>query len=109
MYDKPDCICRYASVILFGNNISGLLDTGASVSCLGSRVAQELLDSNADIKKIRIFIRTADGKDQSVFGCIKTDIIFRGVSKLICLYLVSNLSQDLCLGVGFCNQGSYKK
>ncbi|KAI8128794.1 hypothetical protein CVS40_1659 [Lucilia cuprina] len=70
IYDKPHDIRPYADVQIFGKRFTGLLDTGASVSCLGADAAKELLNSDISFKKIKSGVRTADGKMQNVSGFI---------------------------------------
>lgn len=94
VYEKQTDFRPYADVQLFGKKISGLLDTGASISCLGSQAAKEFLESDENFKRIKSAVRTADGNAQEVVGFKKTQIIFRGVSKDIVLYIVPTLAQD---------------
>lgn len=101
IYDKPNDIRPYADVQLFGETLVGLLDTGASVSCLGAQAAGNFLDSPRDFRKIKSIIRTADGKSQDVVGVVETGITFRGKTRPIRLYIVPNLSQNLYLGIDF--------
>lgn len=103
LYDKPNDIRPYADVLLFGKSYCGLLDTGASVSCLGSEAAMELLTTNNLYKKISSFVKTADGKTQMVTGYINTEIYFRGITKPIKLFIIPSLSQNLYLGIDFWN------
>lgn len=101
IYDQPHDIRPYADIQIFGRTLTGLLDTGASVSCLGGDAAKEFLNSNIGFRKIRSGVKTADGKIQVVSGFIKTEIVFRGISKILTLYIVPNLSQNLYLGIDF--------
>lgn len=67
----------------------------------GSQAAVEFLGSSSPYKKLSTIIKTADGKPQTIAGVFTTDIIFRGNSHPITIYIVPNLSQDLILGIDF--------
>ncbi|KAH8336043.1 hypothetical protein KR059_005834, partial [Drosophila kikkawai] len=81
----------------------GLMDTGASISCIGGRVAAEIVKTPNEYKPIHANVSTADGQKQPIVGRIKTSISFRGESKPFRLYIVPSLSQDLYLGMDFWN------
>lgn len=98
---RPGDVRPYAEVVLLGKNVIGLLDTGASVSCLGSQAALEFLSSNIPYKKLHTTVNTADGKPQHISGVFTTDIVFRGKSLPLTIYVVPNLSQNLILGIDF--------
>lgn len=101
VYDKPGDIRPYTEVLLFDKKIKGLLDTGASVSCLGAQVATDFLQSGQKFKKIRLAVKTADGRSQNVEGIVEANVTFRGESKPIIFYVVPNLAQNLYLGIDF--------
>lgn len=103
VFDKPGDVRPYAEVLLLGKKFVGLLDTGASVSCLGSQAALEFLDSKVPFKKLGTTVKTADGKPQNVVGVLKTDITFQNKVLHILLYIVPSLSQNLILGMDFWN------
>lgn len=97
--DMSSDVRPYAYVTLLGKSLSGLMDTGASISCLGGKFASEL--NHVEYKPLKLNIRTADGAKQAIVGKITTDILFRGESKRLCFYIVPSLSQDLYLGIDF--------
>ncbi|KNE88882.1 hypothetical protein PSTG_17672, partial [Puccinia striiformis f. sp. tritici PST-78] len=66
LFDKPNDIRPYANVKLFGKNVLGLLDTGASISCIGSKLASDFIFENNSFKKIHSVVKTADGISQKV-------------------------------------------
>lgn len=99
IFDNSNDIRPYANVLIFGRNYAGLLDTGAAISCFGSNAAKEIVKSVQNFKRIKSFVRTADGKSQDVCGYIETDVTFRGVTECIRFYIVPNLAQDLYLGI----------
>lgn len=75
--DRPCDVRPYAEVTLFDQNMLGLLDTGASISCIGSEAAQNFLSSGARYRKLKSSVRTADGKPQKVIGYVETSVTFR--------------------------------
>lgn len=91
----------YAEVKLLGRKMLGLLDTGAAMSCIGGRLAKEVVLNNFKINRIFGNASTADGIKQPILGKLKTEIIYDGQEKLIDLYVVPTLSQDLYLGIDF--------
>lgn len=99
--NRPGDVRPYAEVQLLNKNMIGLLDTGASVSCLGSQAARNILVSNEKVRRFNTSVNTADGKPQDVKGVLTTDIAFRGKVVPISLFIVPSLSQDLILGMDF--------
>lgn len=99
--DRPGDIRPYAEVQLLGKNMIGLLDTGASISCLGSQAASDFLTSMVPYKALNMSVKTADGKSQRVLGILDTEIVFRGKLASIKMYIVPTLSQNLILGIDF--------
>lgn len=91
----------YAEVLLFGEKLLGLLDTGASISCIGADMAERFLKSGSVHKKISGHIRTADGMTQKIVGFVRTKIIFRSIEKPIDIYIIPSLTQPLYLGIDF--------
>lgn len=101
IFEKENDLRPYADVTIFGESVSGLLDTGASISCIGGSFAAKFLDSNHPYKKLNSKVHTADGKPQNIVGFVRTNIIFRSLEKPIEIYIIPSLSQQLYLGVDF--------
>lgn len=99
--DKPSDVRPYAEVTLFGEKVLGLLDTGASLSCIGSKFAKSYLDSGRPFKMLNSSVKTADGQSQKIYGCVETTIMFRGIQKPTTIFIVPSLDKDLFLGVDF--------
>ena len=83
--------------------LTGLLDSGASVSCLGKDCLSFVEELKIPIIDIFDSIKTADGKPQRIVGKVKVEIKCNDISKSIILYLVPTLSQNLYLGIDFWN------
>lgn len=89
----------YAEVLVGDVLMRGLLDSGASVSCLGGpAIGRVALQSVLEIDEQ---LRTADGKGQAVMGKIRIKLTWREKTHDIDLYLVPSLKQELYLGVDF--------
>lgn len=81
--------------------VKGLLDSGASISCLGHG-AMEFVDKHSlKVKPIASEIKTADGASQRIVGYTDVAASYAGETKLLRLYLVPSLSQSLYLGIDF--------
>jgi len=98
---KKGDVRSYAQIELFGETVSGLLDSGASISCIGGKLAKKLLESKIKLKKLNCQISTADGSSHGVTGLLATEITFRNKTKNISFYVLPELSQELYLGVDF--------
>lgn len=99
--ERPGDVRPYAEVRLLGKSMMGLLDTGASVTCLGSQAAIDFLSSQTPYKKLNTKVNTADGKPQNIVGVFTTEIVFREKSLPMTIYIVPSLSQNLILGIDF--------
>lgn len=92
----------YATIELFGEKVSGLIDTGATVSCIASDLARKILFENKQkFKRFRVNINTADGTPHIALAKLKTFITFRGVTKQVDFLIIPTLSQNMYLGVDF--------
>lgn len=53
----------FATVNLFGEDVVGMIDTGATISCFASGYARKFLEENKHPwEKFTVFLKTADGK-----------------------------------------------
>lgn len=91
----------HATIKIENVKISGLLDSGASISCLGRGAVEFIESNNLKIKKLNCAVNTADGAPQEIIGYTDVSVTFNNESKPIRLYLVPSLSQELYLGVDF--------
>lgn len=55
------------------------------------------------IKQVVSAVKTADGADQRVIGYVDAPVSYNNTTKLVRLYLIPSLSQDLYLGIDFWN------
>lgn len=91
----------YANVRFLNFSPLGLLDTGANISCIGGKLAQENFSGSEPFHKMNANVKTADGKLQKVLGYLDVYVSFRNQSHRMKLWLVPSLSQDLILGLDF--------
>ncbi|XP_036319800.1 uncharacterized protein LOC118734186 [Rhagoletis pomonella] len=97
---KCNDIRPYAEVEILGQNCLGLLDSGAQVSCIGGSLAEELCRKQ-DLRQHKVYVCTADGQKQVVFGNIELDVKFNNESKKIIFFIIPSINQKLILGVDF--------
>ena len=91
----------YAVVRIGKFESKGLLDSGASVRCLGKDCDELLKNLNVSFKPITSNVLTADGTAQKVTGVVKVDITYLNKTKPIELFIVPSLTQELILGIDF--------
>lgn len=101
IFQQPNDIRPYATVKILGKSYLGLLDSGATISCIGADFANELLAVNKHIKNIDYSIRTADGTKCNIAGVIKLDVTYKSDTKNVEFYIIPSLIQNLYLGVNF--------
>ncbi|XP_065368079.1 uncharacterized protein LOC135960632 [Calliphora vicina] len=91
----------YAKVSFIDYVEYGLLDTGASISCIGSELAKEDFSKFPNFTSCRNFVKTADGAQQRVIGWLNVNITFKEMSCPINLFVIPTISQRLILGIDF--------
>lgn len=91
----------YLKVVLNGVEFSGLMDSGASVSCLGKNCLENIAKLKVKVLNFRSVIRTADGVAKPIIGKALIDVKCREKTVKMIFYLVPSLSQELILGWTF--------
>lgn len=91
----------HAVININGEEINGLLDSGASISCLGRDAFRTLHRCNIKWKELESDVATASGEKQKVIGYADVEVTFQGKIKQIRLYIIPSLAQELYLGVDF--------
>jgi len=81
--------------------VYGLLDSGASISCFGGDLASELVKNNNAYKSLNVSATTGDGSPQRIVGKMKVNIEYGNIQKILNIYIVPSLKQDLYLGIDF--------
>lgn len=93
----------YTAVKIAGESITGLLDSGASISCLGRGATDFLNRHGLQYSRVHSNVNTADGTSQTVLGYLDTTIEYGNQFRLCRIYIVPSLSQSLYLGIDFWN------
>lgn len=91
----------HATVSILGHHLCGLLDSGASISCLGCNGLHRIDLLGLKLKKLTKSVHTADGTAQPVLGYVDVNVEYKNKSKKIRLYVVPSLTQELYLGMDF--------
>lgn len=91
----------YAKINMQGVEVEGLVDSGATVTCLG-KGCQELVErAGLVIHQFGSCIRTADGSAHRMLGRVRAKINFGKKTAEVTFYLVPTLERALYLGVDF--------
>lgn len=92
----------FATIRIFDEDVVGMIDTGATVSCIASDYARKFLsEGKRPFQKFKVFLKTADGKEHATVGSVTTVISFRGKSEKQTFLIIPNLNQNLYLGIDF--------
>ena len=93
---------RFYAKVSFLNFVElGLLDTGASISCIGADLARKDFSKFPNFSKYKSFVKTAHGNVQPVVGWLNVNMTFKGKTENIDLFVIPSISQRLLLGVDF--------
>ena len=98
--DEND-IRPYMDVKLDGLEFKGLMDSGASISCLGKNCIEKVREMGSKILNFKSSIKTADGRKHLIVGKVNLTVQCGNKTQQMILYLVPNLSQTLILGYDF--------
>lgn len=98
---NPSDMRYYAKISFLDYTEYGLLDTGASISCIGSDLAKTDFSKHPNFVKCRSHVKTADGSIQNVKGLLDVDVSFKETSRRLRLFIIPSISQRLILGIDF--------
>lgn len=84
--DRP-----HLTVSVAGERISGLLDSGAGISCLGKDAVNRLNRLKLVWTPSRATVNTADGAPQVILGHLKVPVSYGGKTRDIRLFIVPSL------------------
>lgn len=99
--DKENDPRAFAEIKIGEISVTGLLDTGASISLLGKN-CEDLVDKlNIKLKPMFASIKTAGGGKHNVLGQVDLPVTYQGNTKLIRFYVCPELIQNAYLGVDF--------
>lgn len=92
----------HAKVEINGVEVTGLLDSGATISCLGKNAHETLRRCQLTWKAYEgSNVQTASGAAQKVEGYADVKVVFAGKRKWIRLWIVPTLTNSLYLGIDF--------
>ena len=91
----------YAEVMVGDIKITGLLDSGASVSILGAGCRELVERLKVPIVHFYSTLTTASGQPQTVLGKVKLQVKFEEKVREISFYLCPYLTQSVYFGVDF--------
>lgn len=104
------CICYmqngmdnrpYVNVTVFGKTYLSLLDSGASISCFGDSLAEEIMAESKSVSKFKRSVKTADGQRQIVAGSITAEIAFGDKTDTMKFLIIPSLKQNIICGMDF--------
>lgn len=91
----------YAKIKIGNIEITGLLDSGASLSLLGKGCREVVERLGCKIHKYCTNIRTASGHKKRVLGKIVVEVKYKEKIGVLVLYLCPDLEQECYLGIDF--------
>lgn len=81
--------------------INGLLDSGASISILGTNCLSLLNNAGVSYHKVSSNVQTADGTRNQIIGEVFLEVTFANRTERVKFYLVPTLKEELYLGIDF--------
>lgn len=91
----------FAKVTINGDELKGLLDSGASVTILGKGGYKLVEKWRLKIFPVNVRISTADGTEQNVKHFAKVPFSYNGKTKIISTLLIESVKRELILGYDF--------
>lgn len=90
----------FTEIKLDGKPISGLIDSGATCSLIGSAY-NRILSPNMTIHPLNRNIRTADNTSHKILGYALIPITFKNTTHILPILIVPTIPKQLILGVDF--------
>lgn len=97
---KSDCR-PFIKIRLLGEDVFALLDSGASITCIGSQAAKNFIESGEKYHPLNECVKTAGGGEHRIVGYIEEEIEFRGIARKMTIYIIPDLCQNCYLGADF--------
>lgn len=94
----------YVNVYILNNFYSALLDSGASLSCLGGDSYKIFIKLGIELVKVNFSVSTADGANQPVLGTMSLPVTYKSITHTILFYVIPTLSPSFILGIDFWKQ-----
>lgn len=96
-----DDLRPYVKLNILGMDLVGLVDTGASITCISGSAARTFLNKEIAYKTLNELITTAGGSMYKIIGFVNAYVEFRGQRKCLRIYIIPELKIDLYLGIDF--------
>lgn len=100
-FDRKQDTRRFAVVSIADEDIEGLLDSGANITCLGKGGLEFLNSIGSTIIPFHTSVSTANGSSVPIIGRVRCDITFKGVTRSVMVFVAPKLTQKLYLGADF--------
>lgn len=68
----------FIRITLFGMDLVGLIDTGATVTCISGNAAKHFLREDIPYRILREHVTTAGGRKYNVVGYVETNVEYKG-------------------------------
>jgi hypothetical protein len=91
----------YAEVSILGTKLVGLLDSGSSVTLLGSGGENLVKRLDLTILEKNVYVSTADGAGHSVLGFVNLPFSYNNITKVVPTLVIPSIKQRLILGMDF--------
>lgn len=100
-FDQFEDTRRYATVSICNEPITGLLDCGANITCLGRESLEFIKRIKVKIIPFSSTVKTANGAPVPIIGRFSGNIIFKGIKRNFNIFVAPKLEQNLYLGSDF--------
>ncbi|KAH8235353.1 hypothetical protein KR032_011221, partial [Drosophila birchii] len=90
----------FTDISIESQTYKALLDSGATISCIGGSAAQNFL-KHKNVKKCSGVIRAANGTESKVVSKLTTSIKYGDKIDDLELFIIPDLRQDIYLGIDF--------
>lgn len=94
----------HANISIQNLVFSGLLDSGATVSCFGGSLYNFFISLGFSLDKLESYVTTADGVRQDVIGTMQVLVTYNNIKKYVNFFVIPSLSPVIVLGVDFWKQ-----
>lgn len=92
---------KYATVSICNEQITGLLDCGANITCLGKNSLEFVNKINVKLLPFSSCVKTANGSSVEIIGRFSGNITFRNITRNFTIFVAPKLEQLLYLGSDF--------
>jgi len=91
----------YIALELFNKTFLALLDSGANKCVVGGKLAKLIPTDHPGLRKLKCYVRAADGQNQNVTATIVVPIHYNSLSQDVEFLIVPSIKQDIICGMDF--------